>query len=164
MMLGCMALWARPPAAWGALGVTVAVGVLGLLASHPLPQNSTRPSLPIWAVVVIGTGAFVTARAIGPPPVGAVTVSSAVAAAIVGIAEEAFFRRLVYGWLLRWGAPAAVGLSALVFAIVHLRAHGVVALPLDLAAGLVFGWQRWACGRWEVPGLTHVAANLLQLW
>jgi hypothetical protein len=34
-------------------------------------------------------------------------------------------------------------------------------LPLDLAAGLIFGWQRRATGSWTAPAATHVIANLL---
>jgi membrane protease YdiL (CAAX protease family) len=34
-------------------------------------------------------------------------------------------------------------------------------LPLDLAAGLLLGWQRQATGSWAVPAATHVVANLL---
>jgi hypothetical protein len=34
-------------------------------------------------------------------------------------------------------------------------------LPIDLAAGLVLSWQRWASGSWRVPAVTHVLANVL---
>jgi hypothetical protein len=37
------------------------------------------------------------------------------------------------------------------------------ALPIDLAAGAVLGWQRWATGSWAVPAVTHVVANLLMV-
>ena len=42
-----------------------------------------------------------------------------------------------------------------------VHSPGWVALPVDLGAGLVLSWQRWACGRWEVPAATHALANLL---
>jgi membrane protease YdiL (CAAX protease family) len=48
-----------------------------------------------------------------------------------------------------------------VFAAVHVTVWGWAVLPLDLAAGLVLGWQRWASGGWSVPAATHVAANVL---
>jgi hypothetical protein len=34
-------------------------------------------------------------------------------------------------------------------------------VPVDLGAGLVFGWQRWASGTWTVPAATHAADNVL---
>jgi len=35
-------------------------------------------------------------------------------------------------------------------------------LPVNLAAGALFGWQRWATGRWDSAAVTHAIANLLQ--
>ena len=80
---------------------------------------------------------------------------------LAALSEEAFFRRLVYGALLPGGAAAAVVGSAVAFAAVHVTVYGPWVLALDLAAGLVLGWQRWASGSWRVPALTHVVANLL---
>ena len=83
--------------------------------------------------------------------------------ALAGVAEEAFFRRLLYGWLERWGALVAVVGSAVLFAIAHATVWGLWVLPLDLAAGLLLSWQRAASGRWSVPAVTHVLANSLAL-
>ena len=71
------------------------------------------------------------------------------------------FRRLPYDRLLRFGVVAAVGGTAVVFALVHLPAYGVAAMPVDLGAALLLSWQRYASGRWTVPAVTHVVANLL---
>ena len=43
----------------------------------------------------------------------------------------------------------------------HIPSYGLAAFPVDLGAGLLFGWQRWAAGTWTVPAATHAAANLL---
>jgi hypothetical protein len=59
------------------------------------------------------------------------------------------------------GAPAAVVGSAALFALVHLPAYGVAAFPVDLGAGLLFSWQRWASGTWTTSAATHAWANLL---
>jgi membrane protease YdiL (CAAX protease family) len=83
--------------------------------------------------------------------------------ALAAVAEEAFFRRLAYGWFLRWGVTAAVAGSAALFAVAHVTVWGWGVLPLDLAAGLLLSWQRAASGRWSVPAATHVAANTLAL-
>ena len=47
-------------------------------------------------------------------------------------------------------AVVVVG-SALLFAAVHVPLYGVAALPVDLGAGLLLSWQRWASGTWTVP-------------
>ncbi|MEA2702777.1 MAG: hypothetical protein QOD63_722, partial [Actinomycetota bacterium] len=82
-------------------------------------------------------------------------------ATLAAVAEEAFYRRLAYGVAASAGPVVAVGVSAFAFALVHVTIWGWGVLPLDLAAGLLLGWQRWASGGWSVPAATHVAANLL---
>jgi membrane protease YdiL (CAAX protease family) len=57
--------------------------------------------------------------------------------------------------------PVAIVGSAVAFALLHVPLYGVAVLPVDLGAGLLLSWQRWACGTWTVPAATHAAANLL---
>jgi membrane protease YdiL (CAAX protease family) len=116
------------------------------------------------AIVVLGFGgvALLAARAATGPAIPIRTGLIAVAFGIVAaIGEEAFFRRYVYGTLERRGIVLAVVVSAALFALVHVPLYGMAALPIDLAAGLLFSWQRWASGRWTVPAATHAAANVL---
>jgi membrane protease YdiL (CAAX protease family) len=80
---------------------------------------------------------------------------------LAAISEEALFRRAAYGRLLRFGAVSAVAGTAALFAVVHLPAYGSAALPVDLGAGLLLSWQRWAAGTWTVPAATHAFANVL---
>ena len=108
-------------------------------------------------LVTIALAAVVAGTPV-PLPVAAWTLPLSLLAAV---AEEALFRRVAYGQLLRWGALVAVVGAAVLFAIVHVPLYGVAALPVDLGAGLVFGWQRWASGTWTVPAATHAAANLV---
>jgi membrane protease YdiL (CAAX protease family) len=82
-------------------------------------------------------------------------------AVLAAVAEEALFRRLLYDRLLRFGVVTAVAGTAVVFALVHLPAYGLVAMPVDLGAALLLSWQRYASGRWTVPAVTHAVANLL---
>ena len=70
-------------------------------------------------------------------------------------------RRLRAGLLLAGGPGAALVGSSLLFAAVHVTVYGLWVLPLDLAAGLLLGWQRQATGSWAVPAVTHAVANLL---
>ncbi len=91
-------------------------------------------------------------------PLGAAALPLALFAAV---AEEALFRRAAYGWLARSGPAIAVGGSALLFAAIHVPLYGLAAFPVDLGAGLLLSWQRWAAGTWTVPASTHAAANAM---
>lgn len=163
IVVGCTALLLRPVGVPSSLFITVGVGVIGLLVPVPhatAPRVSTARCV---AVVAIGIAAFVIARArtvAVPSPFSALDIG---ANALAAVAEELFFRRLTFGWLMRWGSGIAVIGSAGAFALVHARAYGLSSLPLDLAAGILFGWQRWSSGGWVAPALTHVVANLLQM-
>ena len=176
---GCAALTARPLLlAAGGHPVAVLTALFAVLlavsvawpaapaAATPLPAAGTAPPvsavIPPAGVLALGMAAFALGRFLSsggarPVPIGLALALNTLAA----VAEEAFFRRLVYATLLRGGAAAAVVGSAVAFAAVHVTVYGPWVLPLDLAAGLVLGWQRWASGSWRVPALTHVVANLL---
>lgn len=141
----------------GSVWVLAAAGIVGLL----LPHHRDAPRLHPAACLLIGAGAFMVAsRAAADPPVP-MWWWGVFAAVLAGVAEEAFFRRAAYAWLSRWGAGVAITVTASAFALVHVRVYGPQILPLDFAAGLVLGWQRWASGSWSVPAATHVMANLL---
>jgi membrane protease YdiL (CAAX protease family) len=148
-------------------------------AGHPATAAAAAPYGPLpWpAVLAAGLAAVAVAalalRPVPPAPADGGAVLLGLAAAV---AEEALFRRAVYGWLLARGgrgAPRAAGgarepgaalavvASALLFALVHLPFYGMAAFPVDLGAGLLFGWQRWSSGTWTVPAATHAAANLM---
>jgi membrane protease YdiL (CAAX protease family) len=81
---------------------------------------------------------------------------------LAAVAEEAFFRRVAYRAVeRRAGALAAVAVTAAAFAAIHVPLYGAAAFPVDLGAGVLFGWQRYETGRWTVPAATHAAANLI---
>jgi membrane protease YdiL (CAAX protease family) len=137
---------------------------LGLaLVSLAVPLGAReRPRLTTARVIAIGVLAFAAAtffvRPQFPLPRGAEVFALNTLAAF---SEEAFFRRLVYGVLERWGASLAIAGSALLFALIHVPLYGTAAVWVDLGAGLVLSWQRWASGTWTASGATHAAANLL---
>jgi membrane protease YdiL (CAAX protease family) len=112
--------------------------------------------------LAVGVAAFALGRLLGgghaPQPLALRVVALG---SLAAVAEEAFFRRFVYDVLLPGGVVLAVFGSAVLFAVVHVTVYGWWVLPIDLGAGLVLSWQRWATGSWKVPALTHVLANLL---
>jgi membrane protease YdiL (CAAX protease family) len=132
------------------------------LAAIALPGALRERRAPAGAVLALGlAGIGVAAFAGGAPipfPHSASTIAVSLAAAI---AEEALFRKVVYDELGRAGAAVALLGSALLFAAIHVPEYGISAFPVDLGAGLLLSWQRWASGTWAVPAATHAAANLL---
>ena len=169
-LVGVVALLARPwflPAGvaveWR-VGFFLALGAAGV--AWPWVRRSPAAGWGVSLVVLaVGTVAFAVGRAVVELPVRSGPVAVAVALnALAAVAEEAFFRRYLYGLVdERWGSTAAVVVTAGAFALVHGTVWGLWVLPRDLAAGLVLSWQRAATGRWSVPAATHVAANSLAL-
>jgi len=156
---GLAALALRAPGL-EAVVVVAAVGAVGL--ALPVPTRDRPAGAAPWlAAVTIGVLAMaMVARAASFPALAFAPVPVA-AAVLAGVAEEAFFRRFLFGWLAARGPAVAIVVSAAAFALVHLPLYGLDAVALNLAAGLLFGWQRWATGTWTAPAATHALANVL---
>jgi membrane protease YdiL (CAAX protease family) len=132
------------------------------LAAVVVPAATERPRLAPSIVLGVGLASIAIAAIVAGSPVPAPWTSAALPLSLLAaVAEEALFRRVLYARLIRLGAVAAITITAVVFALVHLPAYGTSALPVDLGAGLLLGWQRWASGNWTAPAVTHGAANLL---
>ncbi|SRR5579875_1047627 len=163
--LGCLALAARVADARAAPLADLAVGIVGIAGAVPRDREPSVPPGRWAAVTAIGIAAFALARLLMPAhPAGAFPPAAGIVVLLIAsVAEEAFFRRWMYGWLAVAGVgPALLGSSA-AFAAVHVPIYGLRVLPVDFAAGLLLGWQRLATGAWTASAATHVAANLLQL-
>ncbi len=141
-------------------GLTLTL-VAVLVGSLLVPVAAGRARLHPGLVLGIGVGAVALALlASGRPvaaPIGAWAMPLTVLAAV---AEEALFRRTMYATLERRGAVVAIGVTALVFAAMHVPIYGVAVFPVDLGAGALLSWQRWASGSWAAPAATHAAANI----
>jgi membrane protease YdiL (CAAX protease family) len=141
-------------------GVSIALLVGCVLV--PVAPDGDAARLASWSGTLIGLAAIWLATLASGPVVRVPFAAWALPLSVLAaVAEEALFRRVAYGWLARWGVPVAIVGSALLFALVHVPLYGAAVLPVDLGAGLVFGWQRWATGTWAVPAATHAAANVL---
>ena len=135
-------------------------GVL-LVAILP-PTRPDAAAFPIAAVAAVGVSLILIAAWMERPSVPAPVAAWALPLNLVAaVAEEAFFRRLLFGGLRRWGVAAAIVGSAVAFAAMHVPLYGLPVFWVDLGAGLLFGWQRWASGGWAAPAATHAAANVL---
>ena len=131
-----------------------------LLTSLLVPVAADVTRMSPGAVAALGLGGVALATLAAGRPVAAPLSAAALPLALfAAIAEEALFRRAAYGWLARSGPAVAVAGSALLFAAIHVPLYGIAAFPVDLGAGLLLSWQRWAAGTWTVPAGTHAAAN-----
>ena len=132
------------------------------LASIAVPAERDRARLAPGFVLLMGFAAVALSASVAGTPVPLPWSAAALPLSMLAaVAEEALFRRLAYARLERFGAVVAVAGSALLFGLVHMPAYGLAALPVDVGAGLLFGWQRWASGTWTVPAGTHAFANAL---
>uniref|UniRef100_A0A7C2WI99 CPBP family intramembrane metalloprotease n=1 Tax=Thermorudis sp. TaxID=1969470 RepID=A0A7C2WI99_9BACT len=82
--------------------------------------------------------------------------------AVIGpIAEEVYFRGLLFGSLMeRKGARYAIGMSALYFALLHLHP---VAVPAIFAIGLLLAWLVDRTDSLALPITLHVLNNTTAL-
>jgi membrane protease YdiL (CAAX protease family) len=165
---GLTFLLARP--AFGGLRFAVpllAAGYLALAVAALVAREragGNRPGAPLgWGVpLVLGVAGVVGAGVVaGPAPDRRVGAAAAGLVLLAAVAEEALFRRLLYGRLEQFGQLVAVLGTAVLFALIHLPAYGLAAMPVDLGAALLLSWQRYASGCWTVPAVTHAVANLL---
>jgi len=77
---------------------------------------------------------------------------------IAPIAEEIFFRGIIYGFFRRWGVVVAIFLSTLIFVFAHMID---TALPVTQAiGGVVFAAAYEVEGKLMVPISIHVLGNI----
>jgi len=166
VVIGCTLLLARlgvlaMPGSTRTLALAAILGSVAV-ASLLVPVPTDRPHLRPAIVLVIGlAGLGAAALAAGRPVAFPSTAWAIPLGVLAAVAEEALFRRVLYARLEPAGAVVAVGVTAVLFAGLHVPLYGWAAFPVDLGAGLLLSWQRWASGTWTVPAATHAAANLL---
>jgi membrane protease YdiL (CAAX protease family) len=128
-------------AAGAAVGLAlVAVGLAGpALGGTTFVGGLGRPAAPFvpWAVVVVG----------------------------VAVSEEAILRGALFDRLRRaGGAPAALLVTTLAFALLHVPLYGWHVVPLDLAVGLALGGLRLGTGGFVAPAVAHGLADIATWW
>ena len=134
---------------------------LGLISIATPTAAGASPLLPRALVLIVGVAAVCSTLVV--PRAAPLAHTPLIVAMSIGaaISEELFFRRLLFGTLVRWGVGVAIVGSAVLFAAVHIPLYGPAVFWVDLAAGLLFGWQRWASGNWHASAATHALANLV---
>lgn len=162
-LVAIVAALAVKPWSLAGLPVLLMAGAVALLVD----RSSWRPRLGVLSaavIVVLGVAVFALGREFGPPVGVRLSAWGVVAILVAAIVEEAVFRGALWTAVdRRLGPLAALVLTSALFALIHVPTYGWVVLPIDLAAGAIFGWQRLASGGWLVPAMTHLFANLLQM-
>ena len=161
VVLGITALTFRN-AMYQSVVATALVGIAGIVPA--IQRRAARISAARWTIVTsAGCAAFAIGRLVSGSPGFRASAPAILTLMIAAVAEEAFFRRFLYGILEQRSTMLAISVSAILFALVHLPLYGIRALPINLAAGLLLSWQRWASGSWTSSMASHVFVNLIQI-
>jgi membrane protease YdiL (CAAX protease family) len=92
-----------------------------------------------------------------PASPGDLTLFLVVGTLIAPIAEEVFFRGILFGFLRRWGVAAAIVFSSLIFVLIHPTGSG---LPVvQIVGGFLFAFSYEAGKSLMVPIIIHVLGN-----
>jgi membrane protease YdiL (CAAX protease family) len=84
---------------------------------------------------------------------------------VVVTGEEALLRGALFGALERAAGPvAAVAVTSLAFALMHVPLYGWEVVPLDLGVGVWLGGLRLATGGAAAPAVAHGLADLSTWW
>jgi membrane protease YdiL (CAAX protease family) len=153
----------------GAIGF-VAAAVLVTAAYGWKPERLSLESLLVGAaggaVLLVGPlWLHLSAPWVEPPlpissfPVWALTV------VLVAGSEEVLLRGALFDACLTLAGPAAaVVVTSMAFAVIHVPLYGVAALPLDLAVGMWLGSLRLLSGSVAAPATAHILADLVGWW
>ena len=142
----------RPPAR--VLGLALLVGAVGFFAAGAVMALGSLLLPRRWVEL------FDVARIFARPPLERLLLQAA-AATLAPLCEEVAFR----GWLLsalrsRFPTGAALGLSGLLFGLMHLDP---VRFPALVPLGVVFAWLTWRSGSIWPAVIAHMTNNGLGL-
>ena len=155
LFFGILSIWGDGPSA---VGLTRELFWSGL-------ARGIRWSL-IFGAVTAGTFAVLIFAGINPLQLLRVHLPAAplqrlvffIAGALIGpLAEEFFFRGLLYGFLRRWGLVTALVVSNLLFVLMHPLA-GSIPVP-QIVGGIVFTLAYERKGELMAPVVIHILGN-----
>jgi membrane protease YdiL (CAAX protease family) len=161
-----------------AIGAVFGLALWGLALRGGGPWRSTSPrsiigSLAIGAVFGLGlvalaaAGAAIGGSAIVPAlgrPAAPFLPWVAITLVVAG-AEEALLRGRLFDAVQRAGGiAAAVLITTIAFALMHVPLYGWHVVPLDLGVGLALGGLRLATRSIAAPTAAHAVADLATWW
>jgi membrane protease YdiL (CAAX protease family) len=124
---------------WSAgFGAVTSIVCVGLFAASINPLTFIRAHIPTQTSDLVFF--FIVGGILGP------------------VAEEIFFRGILYGFLRRWGVIVALVISTLIFVLCHPLGHGI---PVSrLVGGILFAAAYEISGSLMVPITIHALGNL----
>ena len=137
----------------------------GLRASRPAPSAVLVGALGSVVLVALALGASQLAG----QPLRAVPKTEfglwALVTIVVASAEELVLRGSLFDALRdAAGVWAAVALTSVAFALMHVPLYGWHVVPLDLGVGVFLAGLRLASGSVAAPAIAHVVADLATWW
>jgi membrane protease YdiL (CAAX protease family) len=85
--------------------------------------------------------------------------------AVVVVGEEALLRGALFSALSEFAGPlAAVLVTSVAFALMHVPLYGWQVVPLDLSVGVLLAGMRLATGGIAAPAVAHLLADLSTWW
>jgi membrane protease YdiL (CAAX protease family) len=159
------------------IGFGLLVGALAL--GRPTSRLQLRPAMPGVAMICVGVaaGLALVALAAAGSTIGGVPfvpgagrpagpfLPWALVTVLVAWAEEALIRgRLFDAVRGAGGVGAAVVVSTVAFALLHVPLYGWGVVPLDLAVGLLFAGLRLVTRGIAAPAAAHMIADLATWW
>jgi membrane protease YdiL (CAAX protease family) len=133
-----------------------------------------RPAWPRWKSIGAGTaGAAVLVgfalqvrdwHVVGPSEAALSLAAWSAVVVCVAVAEEIVLRGVIFASLVRARGPiAALLVTSILFALIHVPLYGLGALPLDFAVGLWLGGLRMLGGV-AASATAHALADLAAGW
>lgn len=151
-------------------GVVFALAIL--LVAIAAGWRPGRPRLAATGLGVVGGGVLAGAWLLshGSPGVQVAPLNASLAiwtpiVAVVAVSEEIVLRGALFDAVRSGcGDCAALVVTTLLFAVMHVPLYGIGSLPLDLAVGLLLGGLRIVSGGVLAPAVAHVVADLAGGW
>src|SRR6202142_1422963 len=149
--------------------------VFGVVLLSVAVLGGMRPSLPTRGAPAAGLaagGVLVLVSLVARWPVPPLVLGHAApfvpwiaVTTLVATGEELVLRGALWHWVSAAGGDAAALLiTSVLFALIHVPVYGWHVVPLDFGVGLMFGGLRLWFGGPAAPAAAHVLADLATWW
>jgi membrane protease YdiL (CAAX protease family) len=154
-----------------AAGSVFGVALMGV-ASSSARRRIARPRVGSIALGALGGALLIVlpGLASGLPAIGVGLhpqpfAAWAIVTVVVAVGEEAVLRGVLFDAVVEAaGRPAAVAVTSVAFALIHVPLYGWHVVPLDLAVGVALAGLRLISRGVAAPAMAHVVADLATWW
>ena len=156
IIVSCVLLWGKGLPSIGLARAKIAPGIKrGLIWSACFPLVAAFASVVLY---MVGLDPLKLIAVRLPGRLSEILIFFLIGGIVGPIAEEMFFRGMLYGFLRRWGVVVAIVVSTGVFVLAHPISQG---FPIPQAVGgIVFALAYEIEGSLMTPIVIHVLGNL----